>query len=73
MEPVHSVYGASNPHLWLSCAGATRMNSNKEDSSNDAAELGTAGHLLGEWCLKSGLIAFDCVGLNLWPQEGTNQ
>jgi hypothetical protein len=62
-KAAHSVYGASNSHLWLSCAGATRMNRNKKNETNDAAELGTAGHLLGEWCLRSGLNTFDCIGL----------
>ncbi len=61
--PAHSEFGASKFHRILECVGSVRMSRGRPDSSNEAAEIGTAAHELAEWCLKTGLNAYECLGL----------
>jgi len=61
--PKHSLYGASKFHRILACHGSVRMSQGKSDNSHYTAELGTAAHELAEWCLKTGINAYECLGL----------
>lgn len=49
----HSRLGASKAHRWMNCAGSPREEAKYPDSTNEWAELGTAAHELGEWCLEN--------------------
>ena len=61
----HSVHGFSGASRWIedACPASIRMSRGAENSTNPAAELGTAAHELGEFCLKFGLNATDGLGL----------
>jgi len=59
----HSIYGASGFHRIMACANSVRMSRGRPNPTNDEAELGTSAHELGEFCLKFGLNAFECIGL----------
>lgn len=62
-DALHSVYSASSSKRWLACPASILMSKDAESTTNPAAELGTAAHELGEWCLKTGVNAYDCIGL----------
>lgn len=60
----HSSYGGSSIYILDKCPGALRLYPDAPpDESSPQAEEGTAAHHLGEFCLKSGLSAYDCLGL----------
>lgn len=61
--PLHSVYSASGSKRWLACPASIRMSKYKDNETNPAAELGTAAHELGEFCLRQGLNTHECLGL----------
>lgn len=62
--PVHSKFGGSSIYILDKCAGALRMYASAPEETESArAEEGTAAHKLGEFCLKSGLSAYDCLDL----------
>lgn len=63
MSIIHSKYSASSANRWLSCPASVRMSEGIAEETNDDAELGTHAHELGEFCLKTGLNAFECIGL----------
>ena len=62
-SPEHSIYSASSSSRWTVCAAAIRMSLGVVNQTNPAAELGTAAHEVGEFCLRFGINAFDCVGM----------
>jgi len=59
----HSNVGASISHIYMNCNAATAMSKGCPNPTNEAAELGTAAHALGEFCLTLGVDAYDCIGL----------
>lgn len=59
----HSPFGGSVIHRIIECHASYRMCQGLPNPTNDAAEKGTAAHELGEWCLMTGLNAYDCLGL----------
>lgn len=59
----HSVYAFSSSHRWMNCPASIRMSKGYPNTTNDAAELGTAVHELGEFCIKMGFQPVDCKGL----------
>lgn len=59
----HSVFSASSSARWTKCAAAIRMSLGIEGTTNPSAELGTAAHELGEFCLRMGINSFDCMGI----------
>lgn len=60
---VHSVYSFSSSHRWIACPASIRMSKGIPNTTNDAAERGTAEHLLGEFCISIGVAPADCLGL----------
>jgi hypothetical protein len=60
---IHSKFGASGFHRLIACHGVIRQARDCCDSSNDAAELGTAAHECGEFALKMGVNAFELLDL----------
>lgn len=59
---IHAIHSASSSSRWTKCAAAIRMSIGIEGTTNPAAELGTAAHELGEFCLSLGFNAYDCIG-----------
>jgi len=59
----HSVYGFSASHRWIPCPASIRMSKGYPNTTNDAAERGTAEHELGEFCISVGVDPKDCLGL----------
>lgn len=64
--PKHSAYSASSSNRWGTCPAAKQMQKGIQGGTNPAAELGTAAHELGEFCLRMGVNAFDCIGLTFY-------
>lgn len=60
---VHSVYGASSAKRWLTCSASVGMCKGIPEQVSEDAELGTAAHELGEFCLRLGLNTYDCLGM----------
>jgi len=60
---LHSVYSASGSKRWLACPASIRMSKYVDNETSPAAELGTAAHELGEFCLRLGLNTYECLGL----------
>ena len=58
----HAIHSASSSSRWTKCAAAIRMSLGIKGTTNPAAELGTAAHELGEFCLRLGFNAYDCIG-----------
>jgi len=60
----HSVYAFSSASRWFedACPASIRLTRNMKDSTNPAAELGTAAHELGEFCIRYGFQPHDCIG-----------
>jgi hypothetical protein len=59
----HSVYSFSASDRWMKCPAAIRMSAGYPNTTNDAAELGTAVHMLGEFCIKIGCSPKHCIGM----------
>lgn len=59
----HSVYSASSSKRWMKCPASIRMSKGVKSTTSDAAELGTAAHELGEFCLQTGCNTYDCIGM----------
>lgn len=59
----HSVYSASSSKRWMKCPASIRMSKGINSGTSEAAELGTAAHELGEFCLKTGCNSYDCIGM----------
>lgn len=62
---LHSSYAFSSSHRWLKnrCPASVNRQKGKPSKSNDAAEIGTAAHELGEFCIRMGIRPIDCLGL----------
>lgn len=62
---LHSKYAFSSSHRWLKnrCSASINKQQGKPNTSNDAAEIGTAAHELGEFCLRMGINPIECLGL----------
>lgn len=58
----HAVLGPSGASRWVYCPGSIYHNRNEKKSTNDAAELGTAVHEIGELTLKNGLDIKEFLG-----------
>ncbi|CAL9970539.1 exonuclease [Vibrio phage D63] len=61
----HSVYSFSGAHRWFeeACSASIRLTRGIPNTTNPAAELGTAAHELGEFCIKWGSHPKDCIGM----------
>lgn len=61
----HSVYSFSSASRWFedACPGSIRATRGISSGTNPAAELGTAAHELGEYCIRYGAQPKDCVGM----------
>ena len=61
---VHSKYGFSGASRYIegACPASVRMSEGYPSGTNPAAELGTAAHELGEFCLQLGLNPHECLG-----------
>jgi hypothetical protein len=59
----HSKFGASSFARVIACNGSIRQAKDCINTTNPAAEQGTAAHELGEFCLHLGVNAFDCLGM----------
>lgn len=51
----HASFGASNAKRRMACPGSLKAESKFPDTSSPFAELGTAAHELGEYCLENGV------------------
>ena len=62
----HSKYAFSGSNRWLKdrCSASINKQRGKPNKSNDAAEIGTAAHELGEFCIKMGAEPIECLGLS---------
>ncbi len=54
-EIAHASFGASNAKRRMACPGSLNAESKFPDTSSPFAELGTAAHELGEYCLGNGI------------------
>lgn len=55
MSKVHSVISASSAYRWLNCPASVRLAQGMTERTSEAADEGTAAHMLAEKCLKEGL------------------
>lgn len=62
MSTVHARLSPSSAVRWFNCAGAPAAEASYEDTSSDAALLGTHAHSLLEHCLSNGLDPLEEVG-----------
>lgn len=69
----HSIYSFSSSHRWMSCPATIRMSKGYPNGTNDAAELGTAVHELGEFCIALGVQPDECIGLKFNDLIATQQ
>ena len=61
--PLHSIYSFSGSNRWLNCPAAVQLSKGEPNPTNPAAELGTAAHELGEFCIKYGVDTHSCIGM----------
>ncbi len=54
-EIAHASFGASNSKRRMACPGSLKAEANFPDTTSPFAELGTAAHELGEYCLENGI------------------
>ena len=68
----HAILGASSSKRWMLCAGSVKATSNVPSGpSSKHAELGTASHTLGEWCLEKDLDPEEFRGDVITTDEGS--
>lgn len=62
---IHSVFSMSGSHVWFDgrCPASIRMSRGYPNEGNDASELGTAAHELGEFCVRYNTPPADCKGM----------
>ena len=67
----HSVYSFSSSSRWIetACPATIRMSRGIPGSTNPMAELGTAAHELGEFCLTFGVTPYECLGMTFNNHE----
>lgn len=58
-----NVFSFSASARLMACPASRRMSIGQENTTNPQAELGTAAHKLGEFCLTFGLNADECIGM----------
>jgi hypothetical protein len=58
----HSIFSASAAERWANCPGAIVLSRGIANSSSDASREGTAGHELGDRCLKAGTDPTQAIG-----------
>ena len=62
-EIAHASFGASNAKRRMACPGSLNAESKFPDTSSPFAELGTAAHELGEYCLENDIAdVFTMIG-----------
>lgn len=62
-EIAHASFGASNSKRRMACPGSLKAEERFPDTSSPFAELGTAAHELGEFCLEKGIDdVARCIG-----------
>ncbi|PIY67145.1 DUF2800 domain-containing protein [Shewanella sp. CG_4_10_14_0_8_um_filter_42_13] len=61
----HSVYSFSSSDRWIEghCPASIRMSRGYPNRTNPQAELGTAVHQLGEFCIPYGIDTKECIGM----------
>lgn len=59
----HSVYSFSGSHRWMPCPASIRMSKGYFDTTNEPAEIGTATHQAGEFCISLGIPTDWVIGL----------
>lgn len=64
MGIAHSNVGASISSIYMNCNASTAMSKGCKNPTNESAELGTAAHALGEFCLNLNVNAYECVGMS---------
>ena len=64
--PEHSPLGASGASRWMKCPGSVGLSSGVYDEESYFAELGTAAHMLGELCLRTGDQTWQYVGFHMY-------
>ena len=71
----HSVYSFSSASRWFedACPASIRLTRGIKDSSNPAAELGTAAHSLGEFCIKFDMHPNECIGMTFGKYSETGE
>ena len=62
LEAEHAELSASSAHRWIACPASVSASRGIDDSSSEAAEEGTAAHLLAERCLVSRAPARSFIG-----------
>lgn len=73
MSRKHAILGASSSKRWMSCPGSVRMTSSLPPSpSSKYAELGTAAHTLGEWCIEQDRDPREFKGETITTDEGNS-
>jgi len=68
---IHAKRNASGSAKWISCAGSIRMCEGIPSRVNEAAELGTAVHMLIEMCMTAGNDAADHKGSTICTEDGS--
>lgn len=63
MPELHSLFGPSGASRWMTCSGSIHLGKDLPNESSVYAEEGTAGHSLGEWCLRHGFNCDACLGM----------
>lgn len=65
----HSVFSASGAERWSNCAGSLALSQGIKRRSSFAADEGTAGHELAEYCLANDAEPYDFIGV-IYPVRG---
>lgn len=71
----HSTYAFSSASRWFedACSASIRMTRGMKSTTNPAAELGTAAHELGEFCIKFGTHPKECIGMVFGQYSHNNE
>jgi hypothetical protein len=68
----HSLLSASGAERWANCPGSIAYNAGVPKTDSDASREGTAGHALGDLCLRQGTEPEDFVGETFCDYEITD-
>lgn len=74
-QALHSVYAFSSASRWFedACPASIRLTKGMDGGTNPAAELGTAAHELGEFCIRFGTQPIDCIGMVFGKYSDTGE